>query len=307
VNTSASDRAYAAAIEQGRQTIAATHGPWVQHNIHLGAGVWTIHPEATVGRHRVRQVLQLAGDLMQTPLHELRVLDLGCGEGQMALEFALHGATVLGLDARDANLAKARFAAGLLQPAQLRFERDDVRRISADRTGRFDVVLCLQLLEHLPGIDQLRLLAAVHELCTGLLLIDTVTAPAPKETFAVRNLQIQGRTIAEFPPGANLETIEAAANASVDADPSFRQTLASLSTLLQSTGFSSVVQCHIPVDPVAAPERVVLAARPGSLATVATIPPLNRTPALGMAEPMGWAARQWRKVRGGWERRVGGR
>ena len=44
------------------------------------------------------------------PLAETRVLDLACLEGHYAIEFGLSASRVVGIEVREANIAKARFA-----------------------------------------------------------------------------------------------------------------------------------------------------------------------------------------------------
>jgi SAM-dependent methyltransferase len=72
------------------------------------------------------------------------VLDLGCGTGRHAFEFAERGYTVLGVD-RSSNMLKraqeqkAQFAPHLRD--RLAFEHDDIRRFRLAR--RFDCVLAL--------------------------------------------------------------------------------------------------------------------------------------------------------------------
>src|SRR5438067_9171605 len=82
------------------------HGEWSAMSIHLGDGLYTL-PPAPDGR--LRRILQIACDLAGKPLGQLSVLDLACLEGQYGIELAMHGAEVVGIELREANLAKARF------------------------------------------------------------------------------------------------------------------------------------------------------------------------------------------------------
>ena len=49
-------------------------------------------------------------DITQCNFKELRILDLACLEGQYAIEFAMQGAEVVGIEGREANIQKAIFA-----------------------------------------------------------------------------------------------------------------------------------------------------------------------------------------------------
>lgn len=77
----------------------------------------------------------------------LRVLDIGCGSGELscALAEALPDATVLGIDVSSVNIAAARVAAARLP--QVRFEAVDYRDFS---DGPFDVIVSWGVLHLVP-------------------------------------------------------------------------------------------------------------------------------------------------------------
>ncbi len=100
------------------------------------------------------------------PRRGVRVLDLACGLGRVSAPLALTGATVIGVDnafamaraasrktSRAARAERARVRAGFVQGFSERLPFKD---------GTFDAVLCLGLLEHLPGWLQ------EHTLAEGL-------------------------------------------------------------------------------------------------------------------------------------------
>jgi 2-polyprenyl-6-hydroxyphenyl methylase/3-demethylubiquinone-9 3-methyltransferase len=77
------------------------------------------------------------------------VLDVGCGGGILAESMAARGAHVTGIDLSEAALEIAKLH--LLESGQ----RVDYRHIAAEDlameiSGGFDVVTCLELLEHVP-------------------------------------------------------------------------------------------------------------------------------------------------------------
>ena len=79
----------------------------------------------------------------------LTLVDLGCLEGGMTLEFARLGFDALGIEVRESNYACCRYLldhAGEMR-GRLRFERDDAWNL--EKYGRFDVVFCGGLLYHL--------------------------------------------------------------------------------------------------------------------------------------------------------------
>ena len=78
------------------------------------------------------------------------VLDVGCSDGAHALVAARRVRSVLGVDVDTAALARARARAHQEGVTNVRFERADlVEPRALESLGRFDLVLALDVLEHL--------------------------------------------------------------------------------------------------------------------------------------------------------------
>jgi 2-polyprenyl-6-hydroxyphenyl methylase/3-demethylubiquinone-9 3-methyltransferase len=84
-------------------------------------------------------------------LSGLRILDIGCGGGILSEPLARLGAQVVGADPSEANIEVARKHAGLVDL------RIDYRAVTAealaDKNERFDVVLALEVVEHVTDVD----------------------------------------------------------------------------------------------------------------------------------------------------------
>ena len=256
------------AVQKRLEEVVARHGEWTAHNIDLGDGIST----AAFGPdlYRLRCVLQLADDLTDRPLPELRVLDLGALEGQFALEFALQGAEVVAIEGREANAAKARVAAEVLGLKRLEIRVEDVRKLSAERHGTFDVVLCLGLLYHLNAHDLFPFIDRLAEVCGSLLILDTHVGLSPREVHRHDGHEYYGVTFIEHSPRASAGRRERSLWASLDNDTSFWPTRPSLLNALQRGGFTSVLECSIPA--LALPrDRLIFAALRGSPTEVRAI------------------------------------
>ena len=78
-----------------------------------------------------------------------RVVDIGCGGGILAESMALRGAEVLGIDMGEAPLAVARLHQ-LESGATLDYQHSTAEDLAAREPGGFDVVTCMEMLEHVP-------------------------------------------------------------------------------------------------------------------------------------------------------------
>ena len=130
-------------IIQKKSEVITKYGPWTAHNIQLRDDIYTIAPEIIGDEVKLRRIVQCVLDLVGGSVEGLRILDLACLEGLYAIEFARHKATCLGIEGREANVEKARFAKQVLLLDNLEFTQDDVRNPTIEKHGQFDVVLCL--------------------------------------------------------------------------------------------------------------------------------------------------------------------
>jgi 2-polyprenyl-6-hydroxyphenyl methylase/3-demethylubiquinone-9 3-methyltransferase len=78
-----------------------------------------------------------------------RALDVGCGGGILAESMAGRGAEVLGIDLADRPLKVAELHA-LESGAQVRYRKIAAEALADERPGEFDVVTCMEMLEHVP-------------------------------------------------------------------------------------------------------------------------------------------------------------
>jgi 2-polyprenyl-6-hydroxyphenyl methylase / 3-demethylubiquinone-9 3-methyltransferase len=87
-------------------------------------------------------------------LAQRRVLDIGCGGGLLAEALTRHGAHVTGIDLAPAMIEVARLHAHESQ-LSIDYELSSAEAHAERATQRFDVVTCMELIEHVASPDAL--------------------------------------------------------------------------------------------------------------------------------------------------------
>ena len=78
------------------------------------------------------------------------MLDVGCGGGILAESMAQRGASVLGIDLASKPLGVARLHALESDMRALDYREVAVEALALERPASFDVVTCMEMLEHVP-------------------------------------------------------------------------------------------------------------------------------------------------------------
>lgn len=97
----------------------------------------------------------------RAPLAGKRVLDVGCGGGLLAEAMAARGARVTGIDLSDGALKVAQLhlkESGL----QVGYRLQSAESLAEEMPGAFEVVTCMEMLEHVP--DPASIIAACAKL-----------------------------------------------------------------------------------------------------------------------------------------------
>lgn len=118
-----------------------------------------------------------------TPLAGLRLLDVGCGGGLIAEPMARLGATVVAIDAVARNIEVARLHAGRMG-LDIEYRCAAAEDVAA-AGERFDIVLALEIVEHVAAPDAF--LATCGELLAedGMLVASTLNRTPKSFAFAI--------------------------------------------------------------------------------------------------------------------------
>ena len=97
--------------------------------------------------------LRLGWIQQHVDLASSEALDIGCGGGILTESMAGAGATVTGIDMADGPLSVARLHQ-LESGAAVDYRKSTAEELAATDAGKYDVVTCLEMLEHVPDPSQ---------------------------------------------------------------------------------------------------------------------------------------------------------
>jgi 2-polyprenyl-6-hydroxyphenyl methylase/3-demethylubiquinone-9 3-methyltransferase len=113
-----------------------------------------------------------------------RALDIGCGGGILTEAMATAGATVTGIDMAERPLGVARLHQ-IESGAEVEYEQTTAEEMAGRHPGHYDVVTCLEMLEHVPSPS--RVVAAAAELVRpgGHVFFSTINRNPKSFLFAI--------------------------------------------------------------------------------------------------------------------------
>ena len=112
------------------------------------------------------------------------VVDIGCGGGILAESMAAAGANVTGIDMAEGPLAVARLHQ-VESGIDVDYRQSTAEELAATNAGQYDIVTCLEMLEHVPSPAQI--IASVHTLLRpgGQAFFSTINRNPKSFVFAI--------------------------------------------------------------------------------------------------------------------------
>ena len=134
---------------------------------------WDPHSDLFGPLHRINPLRLEWIERVAGPVKGMRIVDVGCGGGILAEALAARGANVLGIDLSDKSLAVAKLHR-LESGVEVEYRAVSAEALADERPGAFDVVTCMEMVEHVP--DPASIVQACARLVRpgGLMLFSTL-------------------------------------------------------------------------------------------------------------------------------------
>jgi len=119
------------------------------------------------------------------PLQGKEVVDIGCGGGILTDAMARNGAHALGADLATKSLKVAQLHALEAQTPNVRYQEISAEDLAAERPASFDVVTCMEMLEHVPDPSSIVRACATLVKPGGWVFFSTLNRNAKSFLFAI--------------------------------------------------------------------------------------------------------------------------
>lgn len=191
---------------------------WTSHNIPLTRKISTMGDAVPlIGNDRRVQVIKNnLRFIKKSELTGLRLIDLGCLEGGLSFEMACEGMNVVGVEGRVLNYEKCALLKDYFNLSNLNFICSDVKKLSKNEHGVFDIVLCCGLLYHLD--NPMSFIDILDDITNNdsIVFLDTHIAPSDIDMHSYiykdslshfdkltyKNISYEGRWYNEYPEEA---------------------------------------------------------------------------------------------------------
>ena len=120
----------------------------------------------------------------RAPLAGRKVVDIGCGGGILAESMAKKGARVTGIDLSEKALKVADLHS-LESGVEVRYQKIAAEDMAAAEAGQYDIVTCMEMLEHVPDPAAIVKAAAALVKPGGQVFFSTLNRNAKAYLYAV--------------------------------------------------------------------------------------------------------------------------
>lgn len=169
-------------IEQKRDLL----GSWTAHKIKFvsdeGEIVYTKPGEGNGNRELMNRLSQVVVDIYGD-IKNLSFIDLACLEGLHGMNFAAMGAKkVAFLEPRKTSMDRTKFAIDVLKLNNCVCFQDDMRNLSKEVHGLYDIVICFGVIYHFRVPEVFDIIKKVKDIANKAVIFDAVFIPDDKIT-----------------------------------------------------------------------------------------------------------------------------
>jgi 2-polyprenyl-6-hydroxyphenyl methylase/3-demethylubiquinone-9 3-methyltransferase len=189
----------------------------------------------------------------RSPLAGKNVIDIGCGGGILAESMAKKGAKVTGIDLSDKALKVADLHS-LESGVTVRYQKIAAEDMAAAEAGQYDIVTCMEMLEHVPDPAAIVKAAATLVKPGGQVFFSTLNRNAKAYLYAVLGAEYLLRMLpkgthdyAKFITPAELSQFIRQAGLQLDGLKGLSYNpLTKIYSLNQDTSVNYMVACSLP-------------------------------------------------------------
>jgi 2-polyprenyl-6-hydroxyphenyl methylase/3-demethylubiquinone-9 3-methyltransferase len=109
---------------------------------------------------------------LKDSVKNINILDVGCGGGLLAEPISQMGANVTGIDASEKNIEVAKIHAQKSK-LEINYQNIDLAKIASEKK-KFDVILAMEIVEHVDNVDEFIKLLSESLKKNGILFIATI-------------------------------------------------------------------------------------------------------------------------------------
>ena len=131
-------------------------------------------------KENIIKTFQIKNDL--SPLKKIKILDIGCGGGLLSEPMCRLGAEVTGIDASEKNIQIAKLHAKK-NNLNINYQCASPENLKTDK--KFDVILNMEIIEHVKDIDLFIKSCAYHLKRNGIMFIATLNKTLKSYLFAI--------------------------------------------------------------------------------------------------------------------------